>query len=81
MVAWLLTKDTLTCLTNARKVYSQLRSCFIIFLMIQLGMQVSICSNGNCGPCSTDILLWRVINRNESYIIDSYNQSDIHCPH
>ena len=45
MVAWLLAKDRFTCPTNIHEVSSKFPLCLIIVLMINLGVQVSICSN------------------------------------
>ena len=45
MVAWLLAKDRFTCPTNVREVSSKFPSCLIVVVMINLGVQVSICSN------------------------------------
>ena len=65
MVAWLLAKDRFTCPTNVREVSSKFPSCLIVVLTINLGVQVSICSDWNCGSYSPDILLWHTTDGNE----------------
>ena len=81
MVACLLAKDRFTCPTNVREVRSKFAFCLIIALTIDSGVQVSICSNRNCGSYSLDIFLWHTTNGNERYIIDWWTQPNFHCPH
>jgi hypothetical protein len=45
MVAWLLAMDRFTCPTNVREVSSKFPTCLIVILMINLGVQVLICSD------------------------------------
>jgi len=45
IVAWLLAKDRFRCPLNVREVSSKFHSCSIYVLTINLGVQVSICSN------------------------------------
>jgi len=65
MVAWLLAKDRFTRPTNVHEVSSKFPSCLIVVLMINLGVQVPICSNWNCGSYSPLILLRHMTNGNE----------------
>jgi len=70
MVPWLLAMDRFTCPTNVPEVSSKIPSCLIVVLTINLGMQVSICSDWNCAPYSLVIHLWHTANGNERQIID-----------
>jgi len=65
MVAWPLAMDRFTCRRTVCQVSSQFPSCLIVGLTFNLGVQVSICSDWNCGSYSPDILLWHITNVNE----------------
>jgi len=65
MVAWLLAMDRFTCPPNSCEVSSKFFSCLLIILTINSGVQVSICSDRNCGSYLLDILLWYMTNGNE----------------
>jgi len=65
MVAWLLDRDRFTCPTNVHEVSSKFPSCLTVALAINSGVQVSICSDWNCGSYSPDILLWHTTYGNE----------------
>jgi hypothetical protein len=65
LVAWLLAKDRFTCLTNIGEVSSKLPSCVMIVLTINFGVQVSVCSDYNCGSYSPDMFLYHMTDGNE----------------
>ena len=62
---WLLPKDRLRCPTNFHEVSSKFPAGLIVVLMINIGVQVSICSNRNCVYYPPDILLWHTTHGNE----------------
>jgi len=65
LVDWLLAEDRFTCPTNIRQTSSKFPSCSIVVLTINLGVQVSIFWDWNCGSYSLEILLWHTTNGNE----------------
>jgi len=65
MIGWLLAKDRFSCPTNVCEVCSKFTSCLIVVLTINLEVQVSICSDRNCGSDSLEIPLWYTTNGNE----------------
>jgi len=74
MVTWLFSKDRFTCPRNICELHSKFPSCLIIVLMIDLGEQVSICSDWNCGSYLPDILLWHMTKRKKDRsLIDKTN--------
>jgi len=81
VVSWLWAQLMFTCPGNVREECWKFPSSSIVVLTMNLGLQVSICSDWNCGSYSPDILLWHTINGKERKIIDGYNQPDIHWPH
>jgi len=81
MAAWLLANARFLCPTNVCKLSPKYPSCILIVLMVNLGVEVSFCSDWNCWLYSPVIFLWHTPTWNARYLIDWYNQTNIHCPH